>query len=84
MVSHGNRPEYVTFSTPDPDEYPLPNPAYPAIHATRIKVAHLSGAAEHIEEVLRRMEDTLVLAEDGGSSEILYTAILSSMHAIPV
>ncbi|KAI5999985.1 hypothetical protein EDD15DRAFT_2362515 [Pisolithus albus] len=77
-----NRPEFVTFSTPDPDKYPLPNPTYLAIHATCAKVAHLSGAAEHIEEVFRRMEDTLALAEDGGSSEILYTAILSSMHAV--
>ncbi|KAI5999981.1 hypothetical protein EDD15DRAFT_2362512 [Pisolithus albus] len=77
-----NRPEYATFSTPDPEKYPLPNPAYLAIHAACVKVAHLSGATEHIEEVLRRLEDTFVLAEDGGSSEILYTAILSSMHVV--
>ncbi|KAI6018913.1 hypothetical protein BKA83DRAFT_4308884 [Pisolithus microcarpus] len=77
-----NRPEYVTFSAPDPERCPLPNPAYLAIHAACVKVAHLSGATEYIKEVLRRMEDTLVLAEDGGSSEILYTAILSSMHAV--
>lgn len=42
-----------------------------AIHAACVKVAHLSGAAEHIENVLRRLEDTRVLAEDGGSSEVL-------------
>ncbi|KAI6156292.1 hypothetical protein EDD17DRAFT_1704602 [Pisolithus thermaeus] len=77
-----NRPRYVTFSTPDAEKYPLPNPTYLAIHATCAKVAHLPGAAEHIEEVLERMEDTRVLAEDGGSSEVLYTAILSSMHAV--
>ncbi|KAI5992157.1 hypothetical protein EDD15DRAFT_2168442 [Pisolithus albus] len=78
------RPEYVTFSTPDAEKYPLPNPNYLAIHAACAKVAHLSGAAEHIEEVLRRMEDTVFLAEDGGSSEVLYTAILSSMPAVAV
>ncbi|KAI6125336.1 hypothetical protein EDD16DRAFT_1690905 [Pisolithus croceorrhizus] len=77
-----NRPRYVSFSTPDAEEYPLPNRTYLAIHATCAKVAHLSGAAEHIEEVLERMEDTRVLAEDGGSSEVLYTAILSSMHVL--
>ncbi|KAI6016144.1 hypothetical protein BKA83DRAFT_4060420, partial [Pisolithus microcarpus] len=60
-----------------------PNPIYLAIHAACAKVAHLSGAAEHIENVLRRLENTRVLAEDGRSSELLlYTAILSSMGAI--
>ncbi|KAI6030005.1 hypothetical protein EDC04DRAFT_2572635 [Pisolithus marmoratus] len=39
-------PEYVTFSTPDPEKYPLPNPTYLALHATCAKVAHLSGAME--------------------------------------
>ncbi|KAI5999983.1 hypothetical protein EDD15DRAFT_2362514 [Pisolithus albus] len=64
---------YVTFSTPDPEKYPLPNPTYLAIHAACAKVAHLSGAAEHIEEVLSRFEDTSVLAEDGGSySDVNY------------
>ncbi|KAI6016657.1 hypothetical protein BKA83DRAFT_4333821 [Pisolithus microcarpus] len=78
------RPGYVTFSTPDAEQYPLPNPTYLAIHAACAKVAHLSGAAEHIEEILRRMEDTRVLAEDGRSSDVLYTAILSSMRAVAV
>ncbi|KAI6012947.1 hypothetical protein PISMIDRAFT_19565 [Pisolithus microcarpus 441] len=78
------RPRYVTFSTPDADKYPLPNPTYLAIHAACAKVAHHSGAAEHIEEVLKRMEDTLVLAEDGGSSDVLYTAMLSSIHTLAV
>ncbi|KAI6030002.1 hypothetical protein EDC04DRAFT_3065675 [Pisolithus marmoratus] len=76
------RPEYVTFSTPDPEKYPLPNPTYLALHATCAKVAHLSGAREYIEEVSRRMEDTCVLAEDGGSSDILHEAILSSMWRV--
>ncbi|KAI6117895.1 hypothetical protein EV401DRAFT_2072190 [Pisolithus croceorrhizus] len=74
-----HRPKCVTFSTPDPDKYPLPNPTYLAIHAACAKVAHLSGAVKYIRNVLERMEDTHVLAEDGGSSELLYTAILSSM-----
>ncbi|KAI5993318.1 hypothetical protein EDD15DRAFT_2439690, partial [Pisolithus albus] len=78
------RPRYVTFSTPDADKYPLPDPTYLAIHAACAKVAHLSGAAEHIQKVLERMEGTLVLAEDGGSSEFLYTAILSSIYTVAV
>lgn len=36
--------EYVTFTTPDPVKYPLPNPQYLAIHAACAKVANMSGA----------------------------------------
>lgn len=79
LLNH--RPEYVTFTTTDP-KYPLPSPNYLAIHAACAKVAHLSGAAKYIAEVLSCMEDTCVLAEDGGSAELLHEAILSSMQAI--
>ncbi|KAI6033299.1 hypothetical protein EDC04DRAFT_2897936 [Pisolithus marmoratus] len=75
-------PASVTFSTPNPEKYPLPNPTYLAIRAACAKVAHLSGAGEYIEKVFRRMEDTRVLAEDGGSSELLHEALLSSMHVV--
>lgn len=72
------RPEFVTFSTPDPETLPLPKPAYLHIHATCAKIAHLSGASEYIEKVLRDLEEICVLAEDGGSSQLLHEAILSS------
>jgi hypothetical protein len=42
-------PEYVTFTTPDPVKFPVPNPEYLAIHAACAKIAHLSGAAELIK-----------------------------------
>ncbi|KAI6033300.1 hypothetical protein EDC04DRAFT_2213753 [Pisolithus marmoratus] len=77
-------PTYVTFSTPDPKKLPLPSPTYLAIRAAFAKVAHLSGAVEYIEKILRRLEGTLVLAEDGGSAELLHTAILSSMDIVSV
>jgi len=47
------RPEFVTFSSPDSKKLPLPKPAYLHIRATCAKVAHLSGASEYIEKVLR-------------------------------
>jgi hypothetical protein len=72
------RPEFVTFSTPDPKTLPLPKPAYLHIHAKCAKIAHLSGASEYIEKVLRDLEEICVLAEDGGSSQLLHEAILSS------
>lgn len=37
-------PKYVTFSTPDPENLPLPGPTYLAIHAACTKIAYLSGA----------------------------------------
>ena len=72
------RPEFVTFSTPDPEKLPLPKPAYLHLHATCAKVAHLSGASEYIEKALIDLEEICVLAEDGGSSHLLNEAILSS------
>ena len=79
------RPEFVTFSSPDPEKLPLPKPAYLHIHAMCAKVAHLSGASEYIERVLRDLEEICVLAEDGASSHLLNEAILSSaIHLISV
>ena len=75
----------MTFSLPDPENLPLPNPAYLHIHAVCATVAHLSGATEYIDQMWRRMEETHVLAEDGGSSELLTEAILSSaLHLVSV
>ncbi|KAI6028991.1 hypothetical protein EDC04DRAFT_2572705 [Pisolithus marmoratus] len=75
-------PKYVTFSTPEPKKLPLPSPTYLAIHAACAKVAHLSGAAQYIADIFRHMEDILVLAGDGGSAELLHTAIISSMRIV--
>ena len=78
-------PEFVTFSSSDPEKLPLPKPAYLHIHAMCAKVAHLSGASEYIERVLRDLEEICVLAEDGASSHLLNEAILSSaIHLISV
>ncbi|GAW02658.1 hypothetical protein LENED_004325 [Lentinula edodes] len=43
---------FTTFTTSDP-RLPLPDPALLALHATCAKVAHLSGAGEHIDRVHR-------------------------------
>ena len=50
---------------------PVPSPEWLALHAACAKVAHLSGAAEYIETILRDAEETTVLAADGSSGEIL-------------
>ncbi|KAG2008082.1 hypothetical protein CC2G_013552 [Coprinopsis cinerea AmutBmut pab1-1] len=64
-------PKTVRFESSDPERLPLPNPRCLEIHAACAKVAHLSGAAEYLENVLRDYEETRVLAEDGTSAELL-------------
>lgn len=61
----------VDFTTSDPVKRPLPDPRYLKLHAACARVAHLSGAAEYIDQILREEEVTQVLAVDGGSSELL-------------
>ncbi|KIJ30487.1 hypothetical protein M422DRAFT_36550 [Sphaerobolus stellatus SS14] len=65
----------VTFTTPDERNLPVPNPAYLALHASCAKVAHLSGAAEYIDQVFSDMEETRVLSADGASADVLEHAI---------
>ncbi|KAI6008098.1 hypothetical protein F5J12DRAFT_826633 [Pisolithus orientalis] len=76
-------PRSVTFSTTDP-ELSLPSSTYLAIHAACAKVAHLSGAGEHILKTFRDMGDMGVLAEDGGSGELLCQALQSQGAPISV
>ncbi|KAJ7883630.1 hypothetical protein B0H14DRAFT_2434813 [Mycena olivaceomarginata] len=51
-------------------ELPLPEPRLLALHAVCVRVAHMSGAAEALDEFDRDVEKTLVLARDGGVSEL--------------
>jgi hypothetical protein len=67
--------QYVIFTTPDPVKLPVPSPVYLAIHAACAKVAHLSGAAEYIDNVSRDMEDMRTLDPHGSSSDVLEHAI---------
>ena len=78
----GIRP-IVQLTTPDRNEYPLPDPRYIAIHAACTRVAHLSCVAEYIEMIFRKMEDAEVLANDGGSGDVLYRALIRSTDIEP-
>jgi len=66
--------EYVTFTTPDPVNYPLPNPQYLAIHAACAKVAHMSGAAATID----KYHDD---GDDGQTSDPIGVPELVAKHA---
>ncbi|KAI9060386.1 hypothetical protein FKP32DRAFT_1578008 [Trametes sanguinea] len=67
-------PEQVTFVSHRP-ELPLPSPKYLRIHAACCRIAHLSGAAEHLDVIFRDMEELNVLAHDGSSADVLTYAL---------
>ncbi|KAJ7066908.1 hypothetical protein B0H15DRAFT_947151 [Mycena belliarum] len=56
----------------------LPSPSLLAIRAACSRVAQMSGAAEQIDQILRDLEDTPVLAEDGGSAHLLSARLSQS------
>lgn len=66
-------PDIVTFSTTT--EFPLPRPAYLAIRALCCEVAWMSGAAEYIMDIERKMDQTSVLANDGSTVDALVGAL---------
>ena len=74
-------PEQVTFTSHYP-ELPLPSPKYLRIHAACCKIAHLSGAAEHLEHIFREMEELKVLALDGTSADVLSYVLHSRLAAL--
>ncbi|KAF6751188.1 hypothetical protein DFP72DRAFT_816840 [Ephemerocybe angulata] len=59
----------VTFTSHD-STLELPDPRYLQLHAAICRVAHLSGAAEYIDQHDRDIEDLLVLAPDGSSADL--------------
>ncbi|KAJ7118455.1 hypothetical protein C8R43DRAFT_934221 [Mycena crocata] len=52
-------------------ELPLPDPRLLALHAVCARVAHMSGAAEALDSFERDVEETLVLARDGASANLV-------------
>ncbi|KAJ3853181.1 hypothetical protein EV368DRAFT_39440, partial [Lentinula lateritia] len=68
LLSELNGP--ITLTSSDP-KLPLPDPKLLAFHAAACRIAHFSGAAEYMDEILRDFERLSVLAEDGGSLAIL-------------
>ena len=54
---------------------PVPSLVYLELHAACCRVDNLSGAGEYIDKILREMEDTQVLSQDGTSTEALQYAL---------
>ena len=56
----------VTFTSPNPQMYPLPDPRYLDFHATISKVVHIAGISEHLDEILQKYESVRVLSDESG------------------
>ena len=68
-------PEYITFTSPDPVNYPVPSPEYLAIRAACAKVAHFSGATRCLDRLDEDAKDRSTLDPNGGSVDILQHVI---------
>ncbi|KAI0323470.1 hypothetical protein GY45DRAFT_1211893, partial [Cubamyces sp. BRFM 1775] len=53
----------------------LPSPKYLRIHAACCRIAHMSGAAEHLDLVYGEMGELKDLAHDGTFADVLSYAI---------
>ncbi|KAJ7816199.1 hypothetical protein B0H14DRAFT_2845104 [Mycena olivaceomarginata] len=81
----------VTFKV-DPDveaacranNKPVPALPSPTLLAACSHVAHMSGAAEQIDQVLRDLEDTRVMAEDGSTADLLASRLLQSPRSVRI
>ena len=60
----------------------LPSPSLLAIRAACARVAHMSGAAEQVDRLLRDLEETPVMAEDGTTAHILASLLRQSSRTV--
>ena len=63
--------QFVRFSTPGPIHLPVSACDLLALHTTCCKIAHLSDAAEYIDEIYRDADELGVLSSNGTSGDIL-------------
>jgi hypothetical protein len=61
IVNDGDK---VTFTSVDPDLYPLPDRRYLTLHAAVAKVVHMAGIAEYLDDLVRKYENIRVLSEE--------------------
>lgn len=68
-------PKVVTFTSLDPERFPVPSLELLALHEACCKVGQLSGAVEYLDKYDRDIDDLDVLAPDGASFGALHHAI---------
>ncbi|KAJ7257588.1 hypothetical protein B0H12DRAFT_471613 [Mycena haematopus] len=78
-------PDMVAACTARNTDLPaLPSPSLLAVRAACSRVAHMSGAAEQADQILRDLEDTPVMAEDGSSAHLLELRLVQSSRALDI
>lgn len=86
LINHAPRkvaiplPQHVTFVGHN-GQFPLPSPQLLKIHAAIAQILHASGQAWDISKVLGDIDDTAVLAKDGGTD---ISALLSATSLGPL
>lgn len=60
----------------------LPSQRLLAMRAACSRVAHMSGAAEQIDQILRDLEETWVMANDGTTADLLTSRLLQSSNVV--
>ncbi|KAJ7584852.1 hypothetical protein C8J56DRAFT_892567 [Mycena floridula] len=74
QISPKIQEECAALKVPLPE---LPSRTLLSIRAACSRVANLSGGAEQIEQMMRDLEETTVLSEDGSTAELLTSRLLS-------
>ncbi|KAG6846607.1 hypothetical protein H0H93_012855, partial [Arthromyces matolae] len=59
----------------------LPDPVLLAIRAACSRVANMSGANEHIDQILRDLEEITTLADDGSMADLLSLRISTAISS---
>ncbi|KAJ7222987.1 hypothetical protein B0H12DRAFT_1150813 [Mycena haematopus] len=62
----------------------LPSPSLLSIRAACSRVAHMAGAAEQVDQILRDLEQTPVMAEDGTTADLLTSRLLQPSRTVRI
>ncbi|TFY78403.1 hypothetical protein EWM64_g5610 [Hericium alpestre] len=64
----------------DPEVIPAPHPELIAVHAACARVAHMSGAAEYLEELCRETDAISVMTEPNAANELAQSLKALQLH----
>ena len=72
LIAHGSIKSTIVFEdyTLADQVIPAPDPKIIALHAACARIAHMSGAAEHLRELYRDTEHISVMTESNAADEL--------------
>ena len=72
LIAHGSIKSQIVFEdyTLADQVIPAPDPKIIALHAACARIAHMSGAAEHLRELYRDTEHISVMTESNAADEL--------------